>query len=235
MKRKLESELMQIAQRILDHKGRLGVDDMHAEVVALYEKMTVLKFANNNLESGLPTIDDDASFFTMLDAAFNNKVSDTIAVGDKTYVDLDDNQEDEIMEPVIEKIKDIVAQMPPETQQVDDLIAAVIPKIEYGKNDLESITAGFEETPIFDPVSNLSDDLKISINIGPNDKLIFVEQLFDGQSTDYDRVISQLNTSASFEEAKHLILNVIKPDYNNWEGKEGIESFFLKLIEAKFV
>ena len=69
----------------------------------------------------------------MLDTAFNNKVSDNIEVEDKIYVNLDEYEDDGIMEPVMEKIKDMVAQMPQETQQVDDIVEEAIPKNKHKK------------------------------------------------------------------------------------------------------
>lgn len=242
MKKKLESELMSIAHRILKLGGKDDVNKMHAEVAALYEKLTVLKFANENFESDLPTIGNDSSFFEMLDSAFNNKVSDNIEIDNKTYINLDEVEDDDIMEPVMEKIKDMVAQMPEETHQVDALIEEVIPKKDYHKNDLEEITAGFEETPVFEPVlktesnekKSLNDALKVGLQIGLNDKLAFIKHLFDGKNEDYDRVLSQLNTSVSLAEATNLIRNVVKPDYNNWDGKEDYEARFMEIIESKF-
>ena len=63
MKKKLESELVSIAHRILKLKGREDVDRMHNEVSKLYEKLTVLKFAQENFEDDMPTIGNDSSFF----------------------------------------------------------------------------------------------------------------------------------------------------------------------------
>ncbi len=240
MKKKLESELMSIAHKILKLRGKEDVNKMHAEVAALYEKLTVLKFAQDNFEDDLPTIGDDSSFFGMLDAAFNNKVSDNIEVENKTYVNLDDNDNEELTEPVMEKIKDIVAQMPEETQEIDKLFDAAKPK---HKNDFEDITADFKEVPVFEKVSNikiedekksLNDKLKSGLSIGLNDKLAFIKHLFEGKSEDYDRVLSQLNTSSSYNEASQLIKDIIKPDYNNWEGKEDYEIRFMEILEAKF-
>ena len=128
MKKKLESELMSIAHRILKLKGKEDVVKMHAEVSELFEKLSVLKFANENFEDDIPTIGSDSSFFGMLDSAFNNKISDTIEVDDKIYINLDEVEEDDIMEPVMEKIKDMVAQMPHETQEVDAIFEEAIPK-----------------------------------------------------------------------------------------------------------
>lgn len=241
MKKKLESELVSLAHRILKLKGKEDVLKMHAEVSVLYEKLSVLKFAHENLDGDLPTIGSNSSFFGMLDTAFNNKVSDNIEIEDKIYVNLDENEDDHIYEPVMEKIKDMVAQMPQESQQVDELIDTVVAETEKPVTHLEDITAGFEEMPEFEPVSeanakkSLNDKLKNNIlNIGLNDKLAFIKQLFDGKTEDYERVISQLNTSQSFDDAKRLINDIVKPDYNDWSGKEDVENRFMEIVESKF-
>ena len=241
MKKKLESELISIAHRILKLKGKEDVVKMHAEVTALYEKLSVLKFAHQNFEGDLPTIGSDSSFFGMLDTAFNNKVSDNIELEDKIYINLDDVEQDDIMEPVMEKIKDMVAQMPSETQQVDAVFEAAIPKTNHYKNDLEEITAGFVDMPVFEPVSkdntkkSLNDKLKTGgLTIGLNDKLAFIKHLFDGKTEDYERVLSQLNTTTSLNDATSLIQNIVKPDYNGWQGKEEFETRFMEIIESKF-
>ena len=246
MKKKLESELISIAHRILKLRGKEDVDRMHEEVSKLYEKLTVLKFAQENFEDDMPTIGADSSFFGMLDQAFNNKVSDTIEVEDRVYIDLDETEHDEIMEPVMEKIKDIVAQMPQETQQIDEIVEEAVGKPERFKSDFEEITAGFEEMPVFEPVKTHNDTIEDAqkslneklkgnlLNIGLNDKLAFIKHLFDGKTEDYERVLSQINTSGSFKDANHLIQNIIKPDYNDWEGKEEYEERFMEIIESKY-
>ncbi|WCO01778.1 hypothetical protein [Psychroserpens ponticola] len=242
MKKKLESELVSLAHRILKLKGKEDVLKMHAEVSALYEKLSVLKFAHENLDGDLPTIGNNSSFFGMLDTAFNNKVSDNIEIEDKIYVNLDENEDDHIYEPVMAKIKDMVAHMPQESQEVDDIIETIVTEKEISVTHLEDITAGFEDMPEFEPVSeantkkSLNDQLKHgALNIGLNDKLAFIKQLFDGKTEDYDRVISQLNTTQSFEDATSFINDIVKPDYNNWSGKEEIENRFMGIIESKFV
>ncbi len=247
MKKKLESELISIAHRILKLKEKEDVINLHAEVSDLYEKLSVLKFVHEKMDDETPSIGNDSSFFGMLDDAFNNKVSDTIEVEDKIYINLDDAEEDPIMEPVMEKIKDMVAHMPQEVDDIDTIIEDILPKPTFHKNDFEDITAGFQEMPIFEPVSktkngkidekkSLNDNFKSGrLNIGLNDKLAFIKHLFDGKHEDYDRVISQINTSASFNDAKLFITEMVKPDYNNWEGKEEFEERLIEIIESKFL
>jgi len=180
----------------------------------------------------------------MLDSAFNNKVSDNIEVEDKIYVNLDEVEDDDIMEPVMNKIKDMVQHMPEENQNTvfDD----AKPDAPIKEHHIEDITAGFEDIPVFEPMSksqngavngkkSLNDQLKIGgLNIGLNDKIAFIKHLFNGKSEDYDRVLSQLNTFLSFDKAQHFIQDIVKPDYNNWADKEEFEARFMEIIEAKF-
>ncbi|MFS4483416.1 hypothetical protein ACKGJY_10385 [Hyunsoonleella sp. 2307UL5-6] len=248
MKKKLESDLVSIAHRILKLKGKEDVLKMHEEARMLYEKLSVLKFAHENFEDDIPTIGNNSSFFDMLDTAFNNKISDTIEVEDKIYINLDDVEDDDISEPVMNKIKDMVEFMPEQTEQerVDAIIDTVIPKKEHYKSELEDLTADFKDLPVFEPVSkvqkqngqekkSLNDRIKSrGLTIGLNDKIAFIKHLFGGNTADYDRVISQLNTIQSLEDANRFIETIVKPDYNNWLGKEEFSERFMEVIASKF-
>ena len=245
MKKKLESELISIAHRILKLKGKEDVLKMHTEVALLFEKLSVLKFVYENFEGDIPSIGSDSSFFEMLDTAFNNKVSDTVEIEDKIYINLDEVEDDNIMEPVMKKIKDMVEQMPEDEQEFDEVPKKLIPKEPVKKHNLDDIMAGFEETPVFEPLSktttkeplkkSLNDKLKHgSLSIGLNDKIAFIKHLFDGRAEDYERVLSQINTTSSYVEASRLINDVVKPDYNHWKGKEVYEERFLEIVQSKF-
>lgn len=95
-----------------------------------------------------------------------------------------------------------------------------------------------EETPevVFEEpkAKSLNDRLNNGINIGLNDRIAFEKRLFGGSSDDFNRVLSQLNTFESFDEAKGFIEDFVKPDYNNWDGKEEYETRFLEIVEKKF-
>ncbi len=167
------------------------------------------------------------------------------------------NDAEAITEPNTEKIKDIVAQMPPETDRLDYMVNKIISKNqsfnhsshspisqpkEQPKNDFRNIGVDYDNLPNFEPVSrqekerpkSLNDKLKKGFNVGLNERLAFIRHLFDGKTADYNRVISQLNTFDSKEEAKKFIQLVVKPDYKNWQGKEEFENKFMELVENKF-
>lgn len=82
---------------------------------------------------------------------------------------------------------------------------------------------------------SLNDQLSKTINIGLNDRMGFVKFLFGDSTEDYNRVLSQLNTFSTFEEAKDFIEEIIKPDYNNWEGADEFAERFIGLVEKKFL
>ena len=81
---------------------------------------------------------------------------------------------------------------------------------------------------------SLNDTLLKGINIGLNDRIAFVKHLFAGSNEDFNRVISQLNTFDTFDEAQNFVDDMVKPDYNNWEGKEDYGVRFMNLVEKKF-
>jgi len=242
MKKKLESELISIAHRVLKLTGKEDLEKMHSEIALLYQKITVLKFIENNQQGESSDLGGtDTSFFNSLEGAFNNKVTDSVEVADKTFVNIDTEEEEAIMEPAIEKIKDMVAQMPEETIEVDTIIESINKPTEVVEHDLNELSPSYAQLPIFDavetdsPQTSLNDQLKTQgFQIGLNDRLAFVKNLFENSNEDYERVLSQLSTLDSYEEATNLLESIIKPDYNNWKGQEEIEARFLEIIENKF-
>lgn len=73
-----------------------------------------------------------------------------------------------------------------------------------------------------------------AIVLALNDKIAFEKNLFAGNTDDLNRVLSQLNTFTNIEEARSFVLDFVKPDYNNWVGKEEFETRFLEIVEQKF-
>jgi hypothetical protein len=124
-------------------------------------------------------------------------------------------------------------------QQVDNIPTAIV--IETPKEVVEP------EVPQVDNVSSefadkaepktlsLNDKLAKGINIDLNDRLAFIKHLFGNSSEDYNRVLSQLITFDTFYETRDFVQEMVKPDYNNWEGKQDYEDRFMDIIEKKFL
>jgi len=73
-----------------------------------------------------------------------------------------------------------------------------------------------------------------TMEIGLNDRVAFVNNLFAGSNEDFNRVISQLNTFDNLAEAKDFLNDMVIPDYNYWVGKEEYIERFMEVVEKKF-
>lgn len=140
-----------------------------------------------------------------------------------------------------------VEDVPAEVEKANETIFEAIIPVEEVKEETqpepvaetpkvleEEVKATFEKVSQEPKISSLNDRLNKTISFGLNDRIGFEKKLFGGSSDDFNRVISQLNTFDSFEEAQSFVLDFVKPDYNNWEGKEEFEARFMEIIEKKF-
>ena len=136
--------------------------------------------------------------------------------------------------PLMETINEMVTEMPLEQESaaIEDLFASVTNPVFIKKE--EEKPASPKTIPDNSLPKNLNDFLGKGIQIGLNDRLAFIKNLFEGSAEDYQRVLSQVQTYSNWEEAQLFIQEMIKPDYNNWEGKEEFETRFLKCIETNF-
>ncbi|MGO4771597.1 hypothetical protein ACEN2I_08030 [Flavobacterium sp. W22_SRS_FK3] len=80
----------------------------------------------------------------------------------------------------------------------------------------------------------LNEKLAKGFQIDLNDRIAFTKNLFGNNTEDYSRVLNQLLTFDNYDEAQEFIETMVKPDYNNWEGKEDYAERFLAIVEKKF-
>ena len=106
------------------------------------------------------------------------------------------------------------------------------PLFELDEEELDEEEIDEEEEVETSLVTN--DSFKKGISFGLNDRIAFEKNLFGGSSEDLNRVISQLSSFDSFEEAQEFIEDMVKPDYDNWEGKEDYAQRFMDVVEKKF-
>ena len=128
----------------------------------------------------------------------------------------------------------------------DDLFVKVestafeTPKDEKVETVLETVAFDLDEIELHEEVEEsksvtLNEKLAKGINIDLNDRIAFTKHLFGNDPEDYNRVLNQLITFNTFYETRDFIRDMVKPDYNNWEGKEEYEERFMEIIEKKFL
>jgi hypothetical protein len=146
MKRVLEDELISLAERILKLKNRADIHQLKRETGILYEKLSILAFAELHF-GGLKSDISKTEFKEVFSQQFSDIDEDS---GHYKTPDGMDYNPDPISEPNTEKIKDIVSQMPPESEQVD-LLLAEFEKLRYQHQS--KTKASSEEKPTEEEIS----------------------------------------------------------------------------------
>ena len=144
------------------------------------------------------------------------------------------------MEPVQISFEDLLGGNYHDTQfvkvqQIENIPTAVV--IETPKEIVaeEEKVVPIKEEAVEPKTVSLNEKLAKGINIDLNDRIAFIKHLFGNSSEDYNRVLNQLITFDTFYETRDFIQEMVKPDYNNWEGKQDYEERFMDIIEKKFL
>ena len=158
-----------------------------------------------------------------------------------------DEIEEEIEEEVEEEVKVVVEEIIEQPfDEIEDIIFAKPEAVEIKEEikvlsleeELEDTISVDEMATLFDiPVAapkSLNDKFSGNIQIGLNDRIAFVKNLFDGSQEDFNRVVSQLNTYGTEKEALKFINKMVKPDYD-WSTQQELEARFIEIVERKFV
>ena len=228
MKRKLKEELIKMSTDIITSRDLNEITELYEASKNLYEKLAVLKF----IEEKLNDIEVDVSknviaskFETMANAVLNV---------DSSVPESNPHDED-IITPGMQTIKEMVSEMPNDNA-VDEVLAEFMAKPDLIKDDKELFAPSKENgTKKETKPKSLNDKLADKeIKVDLNNRLAFVKHLFNDSTEDYNRVLSQLNTIDTEERSVAFIAKMVKPEYNNWEGKEEYENRFMSLIERKF-
>ena len=345
MKKKLEADLISIAHRILKLKNKEDLVQLHLETQKLYEKLSVLKFVEDNFSDVKPTI-GNSNIQELVNAALENDPeeeevdtapqeieiqSDLVVEESEEELEEDkeeseeedhseeeeeeseeeieeDEDEDEAFENIEESEEEEEESEEEEIEEEDEEESDEeseeekefephfelfnVEEVEDKKTKTEAKQISFEDLlgsnsepvfeRVFDPIQeeteeesddeeetedeeaifnpgfemeaseemeeeekaipNFEFDNEISINeafaktitFGLNDRIAFEKQLFAGSSEDLNRVVSQLSTFDTFEEAQNFIEDMVKPDYDNWEGKDEYVTRFMEIVEKKF-
>jgi hypothetical protein len=250
------SELQSIAKELYEKLTVLAFTEKHfADILPNAGDAEIERRLSDAFAEAQEDVDSITDEVEQVMEGTQEKVEEAFADKDLSYLfmPIDDNTREEIELPGIATISKMVQEMPdevPETRANIDIPKEEEEKIDmtdpkrYTKNDLEEITADFQTMPVFErkvndaksdekPVS-LNDRLHKGLKFGMNDRLGFIKHLFNGSDQDFNRVISQLNTRTTYADAQNFINAMVKPDYNNWEGKETYADRFMELVERNY-
>lgn len=351
MKKKLREEIKSLAKKITSEENKFNTRNIKSLTKELYEKLIVLEYLEMQIGEHSEEQHDSLDSKSFRE---ENWFSEPVPVPQPEH-------KEDLVEPLMEKIKDIVAQMPEESDEIDEKLEQIFSKNQFEsfnvseherevpeqkrmsennvspdnyelqhseehsekhsendqeqidaeeqprqedrenvdlpelknenmvtedyesqpvieeekeqnkktfpRNELEEFASSYQQTPIFERktissnpetkisepneeessenkiaqghlsvkrIKSLNDSVNKGLNIALNDRLTFIKHLFEGKSEDYTRVLSQINTMNSYEEAASFIRDQVKPDYNNWSNKEEYSQRFMIIVEKRF-
>ncbi|WP_291967624.1 hypothetical protein [Maribacter sp.] len=229
MKNKLKLELRKLSTEILTADNLDDVTKLYEVSKNLYEKLAVLRF----IEVELNDMEVDVSKNAI--AAKFEEMANAVMRGNTGVPESNPHEEDIIKYPGMDTIKGFVSEMP-DNDQLEDVLTEFMSKPNLMKNDKELFTPSKEDLKQAGAApKSLNDRLaKSNVKVDLNDRLAFVKHLFNDNMEDYNRVLSQLNTIDTEERSISFIQNMVKPDYNNWLGKESYEERFIELVSRRF-
>ena len=150
-----------------------------------------------------------------------------------------ESKKEEVVEEIIEQPFDELEQLMFATENptnfkndVKDVGEKKTPTLEDELQDTSSVDVMADVFENVQPKS-LNDKVFSNIQIGLNDRITFVKNLFEGDQENYNRVISQLNTFKTEKEARKFINKMVKPDYK-WSEHEELENRFMEIVSRKF-
>ncbi|WP_232457008.1 hypothetical protein [Polaribacter sp. SA4-12] len=222
----------------------------------IYEKLSVLAFVEEYVNSGPNLKQTKEEVISTVENAFQLKDSkeDIIETVDEVETVVHQLEEVlEIKEEIVEEVKvevknEEILEQPfdeleelmlskekPVTELIDDVVKVEKNKVLSLEEELQDTISVDQLATLFDipAPKSLNDRLATNIQIGLNDRIAFVKNLFEGSQEDFNRVVSQLNTYATEKEAKKFINKMVKPDYD-WSQQEELETRFIEIVERKF-
>ena len=162
----------------------------------------------------------------------------------KEAVEEELNDSGDSVEPAFEPLFDLedesveIDSIPNSTDKIEDIIGNYS-QPEFVKTENETLFPDEVDTAENTSSAAIPNELEKndskSVSIGLNDRIGFVKHLFNDSNEDFNRVMSQLNTFGTFEEAKNFINEMVIPDYDYWVGQEEYFERFMVVIEKKFL
>lgn len=138
----------------------------------------------------------------------------------------------EIEQPTIEQSEQFIQQ--PQYTDEQRLLKQTPSLEEFISQSKNTVFDKKDTTDDMKPIQSLNDKFGKTLQIGLNDKLAFVQRLFFGSESEYNKVVKHLGELNSMQDAVLYIEQQVKPTYNYWKGKEEYEQRFLDLVLKRF-
>ena len=204
-------DIKNLAKQILKLKKGSSSQEFYDLSLELFEKAILFKNYNSfNEKNSLKKYMDDNNLSFINDRDIN------------TF-----DNEKQTVAPLIETIKDMIPEMP-ETSISSTFIEADPEVISFERK--ESINIKKDDKI----EQNVNDLFASEFKIDLNDRLAFVQKLFNNNNKEYIETMSKLIVFNNWESTVNFIENKVKPKYNSWNENKILEKRFLDILKKRF-
>ncbi|OUV50053.1 MAG: hypothetical protein CBC76_03290 [Flavobacteriaceae bacterium TMED116] len=204
-------DIKNLAKQILKLKKGSSSQEFYDLSLELFEKAILFKNYNSfNEKNSLKKYMDDNNLSFINDRDIN------------TF-----DNEKQTVTPLIETIKDMIPEMP-ETSISSTFIEADPEVISFERK--ESINIKKDDKI----EQNVNDLFASEFKIDLNDRLAFVQKLFNNNNKEYVETMSKLIVFNNWESTVNFIENKVKPKYNSWNENKILEKRFLDILKKRF-
>lgn len=204
-------DIKNLAKQILKLKKGSSSQEFYDLSLELFEKAILFKNYNS--------FDEKNSLKKYMD---DNNLS---FINDRDINTFDN--EKQTVAPLIETIKDMIPEMP-ETSISSTFIEADPEVISFERK--ESINIKKDDKI----EQNVNDLFASEFKIDLNDRLAFVQKLFNNNNKEYVETMSKLIVFNNWESTVNFIENKVKPKYNSWNENKILEKRFLDILKKRF-
>ncbi len=204
-------DIKNLAKQILKLKKGSSSQEFYDLSLELFEKAILFKNYNS--------FDEKNSLKKYMD---DNNLS---FINDRDINTFDN--EKQTVKPLIETIKDMIPEMP-ETSISSTFIEADPEVISFERK--ESINIKKDDKI----EQNVNDLFASEFKIDLNDRLAFVQKLFNNNNKEYVETMSKLIVFNNWESTVNFIENKVKPKYNSWNENKILEKRFLDILKKRF-
>lgn len=223
MLEKLKKLIEELAKEIISSSDNVQPLFWKEKVKKLYELLTVYTFIEQQK--------DKNSVWETQQTQFKFAVSKLENVSLNSQNSLISSDQDSLdVTPQMDTINDIFTELPDQTMP-EEFFSEEAQSPTFEKKE---VVEEEEKTPLVKDKPRINDRFSKDLKIDLNDRIAFIKHLFNNENSDYQRVIRQIFTYSTMDEAKVFINQMVKPEYNNWLGKDTYEERFLRVIELYF-
>lgn len=216
----LNQEFEKLADRILQSQDHNDLENLKRDCMTLYEELVIrLHEKERQQEQSSLAESADAHPTAGYDDSVEEKAESIAPENEKKEQEQEYPTLSDLFVPTFNDIKEDMSQK----EEFKDTVS-----LEETEKLFETKKEEIRQLSLNDRL------LGSSIQVGLNDRIAFVNKLFNFSQSDFNKVLSRLNECSSREEALHYVQYEVKTIYN-WKGKEELEERFISLIERKFI